>query len=92
MALARDERLQWAKDFSNGDYSELDHTFLTDYRAKRDLGGYRTTRAIEIICEYCLHLEQKVDTISTILEEKQDLIAKLLLETSEDDGLNIGDI
>lgn len=92
MPLARDERLQWAEDFSLGDYSELDTSFLAEYREKRELGSYRVTRAIELICEYCLHLESKVDTLSTILEEKNELINKLILETSEDDGLNIGDM
>ena len=92
MPLARDERLQWAAEFDEGDYSRLESNWLGEHRLKRHLASFRTNRSLELLCEYCLHLEQKVDTISTILEEKQDLIAKLLLETSEDDGMNIGDI
>jgi hypothetical protein len=91
MPLARDERLQWSEDFSMGDYSELDTSFLAEYREKRELGSYRVTRAIELICEYCLHLEQNIDKLNTTLREKSDLIQRLLSETSEDDGLDIGD-
>jgi hypothetical protein len=92
MPLARDERLQWAEEFNEGDYSELDTSFLAEYRRKRELGNYRVTRSIELICEYCLHLEQRVSRMDIILREKSELVQKLLSETSEDDGLNIGDI
>ena len=89
-------------EFTLGKLQKLDKLCpkFDEFRWSYEEDNYRTfSAAFEALCLYALSLENKVltletniSTLSTILEEKQDLIDKLLIETSEDDGMNIGDI
>jgi hypothetical protein len=88
-------------EFSEGKLQKLDKLCprLDEFRWSYEEDNYRSfSAAFEALCLYAISLEDKVltldrdvSTLSTILEEKQDLIDKLLFETSEDDGLDIGD-
>jgi hypothetical protein len=50
-----EERNHWRKQMESGNF--LDPHYLAEYRINRDSDLWRSTRAVEQLCEYILWLE-----------------------------------
>ena len=53
-----EERNKWRREFSAGEHPSI-HV-LDEYRENRDSELWRSTRAVEKICEYALYLESVI--------------------------------
>ncbi len=53
-----EERNRWRSEFAEG--KSIDSPWLEDYRKNRDSELWRSTRAMEKLCEYVLYLEEKL--------------------------------
>lgn len=61
MAWLVDERNRWRQEFESGE--KLNHHYLEQYRRNRNSELWRSTRALERICEYILYLEAEVEEL-----------------------------
>ena len=55
-----DQRGGWKEAFNEGDFSDLPVTLET-YRKERDSELWRMAKVAEILCEYIIWLEEKLD-------------------------------
>lgn len=58
MTTLTEEREQWRRQFESG--QAPNSNVLRDYRANRDSSLWRTSRPVEELCEYILHLEREL--------------------------------
>jgi hypothetical protein len=63
---AHEERATWPEMFEKG---ELKPYFLIEYREHRFDPFWRSTRELEMICEYAILLEEKVKKLEKELED-----------------------
>ncbi len=54
-----EERNHWRKQMGSDTFQEPH--YLTEYRINRDSDLWRSTRAVERLCEYILYLESKTN-------------------------------
>jgi hypothetical protein len=66
-----EERNAWRKMFEEG--HALDHVYMNEYRTNRDSELWRSTRALEQMCEYILYLEAEVEELSAEIRNLGDI-------------------
>lgn len=62
--LVIDQRKEWRKRLEGG--WKPDIYYLEDYRYNRNNPYWRSTKSLEILCEYVLFLEEKVNELSKL--------------------------
>lgn len=65
---AHEERATWPELFEKG---ELKPYFLEEYREHRHDPFWRSTRGLEMLCEYAILLEEKVNKLQKELDDVQ---------------------
>ena len=65
MSILLEERQSWREYYKNG--GRPDCPYLNDYVKNRDSDLWRSTRALEKLCEYILYLEEKIMDFDDII-------------------------
>lgn len=89
MIFAIDEREKWQKEFRNG--KPCDSVWLGRHRKNRGKSDWRSTRELEMICEYIIYLEGKVMSewkyekgrMKPITEDYNELAERLVKDKSD---------
>lgn len=80
MAMLVSERDSWADLYHRG---EEYPTILKIYKSGRNSEMFRTSRTVEMLCEYAMYLESEVSRLSGVCDDMNEEIMEMLDEGTD---------